>query len=198
MQRHLESSTVFIIYQQGDVGNWNLKAVIDSSIKIHAILRAGANKKNVENYKTSGVQRRLYLMERWDRLMDQKALLRYQFYPNWSTDWTESQSKKRKKEHRTEDSQSDLGKEQNWRTWFWVHRFRDLLESYRSHHSVLQVKHPHPRNKEWEIAPHLYGQLIFHKNGKVIKWRWNNSFSEFCWNKIMTCEPYFMPRVQIK
>ena len=37
------------------------------------------------------------------------------------------------------------------------------------------------QNREPKISPSLYGQLIFDKRGRSIKWTKNNLFNKWCW-----------------
>ena len=37
------------------------------------------------------------------------------------------------------------------------------------------------RDEETNINPDMYGQLIFNKGGKNIKWEKDNLFSKWCW-----------------
>ena len=45
------------------------------------------------------------------------------------------------------------------------------------------------QNRDPEMNPHTYGQLMFDKGGKNIQWRENNLFSNWGWeNWTATCE----------
>ena len=45
------------------------------------------------------------------------------------------------------------------------------------------------QERDSEMNPHTYGQLMFDKGGKIIQWRENNLFSNWGWeNWTATCE----------
>ena len=45
------------------------------------------------------------------------------------------------------------------------------------------------QERDSEMNPHTYGQLMFDKGGKTIQWRENNLFSNWVWeNWTATCE----------
>ena len=75
---------------------------------------------------------------------------------------------------KTLNYQSNLEKEeQSWR--YHPPRLQTILQSYRNKNSmVLTQKQTHrsmEQNREPEINPHTYGQLIYNKGGKKIQWR---------------------------
>ena len=52
-----------------------------------------------------------------------------------------------------------------------------------------QTDRPMEQIRNSEIKPDTYGQLIYDKGGKSIKWEKDSIFSKFCWeNLIAACK----------
>ena len=64
-------------------------------------------------------------------------------------------------------------------------RVQEILQSHSHQNSVVlvpkQTDWPMEQNREREINPDTYGQLIFDKGGKNIKQEKEGLFSKYCW-----------------
>jgi len=64
-------------------------------------------------------------------------------------------------------------------------RLQTILQSYSNQDSVVLVQkqtyRPMEQYRETRDNPDTYGQLIFHKGGKNIKWEEESLFSKWCW-----------------
>ena len=82
-------------------------------------------------------------------------------------------------------------KEQGWR--YHPPSLQTITQSYSNQNSMVlawnEIYRSMEQNRDPEMNPHTYGQLMFDKGGKNIQWRENNLFSNWGWeNWTATCE----------